>query len=39
MAFKVINDFIGPNGLILTLLIFGVYLYIIEFDTPNFIVV
>ena len=25
MAFKVINDFIGPNGLIPTLLVFGVY--------------
>ena len=35
MAFKVINDFIGLNSLIPTLLVFGAYLYIIEFDIPN----
>ena len=39
MAFKVINNFIGPNGLIPTLLIFGAYLYIIKSNTPNFIVI
>ena len=39
MAFKVINDFIGFNGLILTLLIFGAYLYIIKSDVPNPIIV
>ena len=35
MAFKVINNSIGPNGLIPTLLVFGAYLYIVEFNTPN----
>ena len=35
MAFKAINDFTGPNSLIPTLLVFGVYLYIVEFDAPN----
>ena len=39
MAFKAINDFIGPNGLILTLLVFRVYLYIIKSNTPNPIVI
>ena len=32
MAFKTINDFTGPNGLIPTLLIFGAYPCIVEFD-------
>jgi hypothetical protein len=35
MAFKVINDSIGPNGLILILLIFGAYPRIVKSDTPN----
>jgi len=35
MAFKAINDSIGPNGLIPTLLVFGAYLYIVESDAPN----
>ena len=35
MAFKVINNFIGPNSLIPTLLVFGAYLYIVESDAPN----
>ena len=39
MAFKVINNFIGLNGFIPTLLVFGAYLYIIEFNAPNFIVI
>ena len=39
MAFKVINDSIGPNGLIPTLLIFGAYLYIVESNAPNPIVI
>ena len=39
MAFKAINDFIGLNGLILTLLVFRVYLYIIKSNTPNPIVI
>jgi len=39
MAFKAINDSIGPNGLIPTLLIFGAYLYIVESNVPNSTVV
>ena len=39
MAFKAINDSIGPNGLIPTLLVFGAYLYIVESDAPNPIVI
>ena len=39
MAFKAINDFIGPDGLIFTLLVFGAYLYIVEFNTPNPIII
>jgi hypothetical protein len=39
MAFKAINDSIGPNGLIPTLLVFRAYLYIVKSDTPNPIVV
>ena len=35
MAFKAINDFIGLNSLIPTLLVFGAYLYIIKSNTPN----
>ena len=39
MAFKVINNSIGPNGLIPTLLVFGAYLYIVKSDAPNPIVI
>ena len=39
MAFKVINDFIGPNSFIPTLLVFGAYLRIIESDVSNFIII
>ena len=39
MAFKVINDFIGPDSFIPTLLVFRAYLYIVKSDTPNPIVV
>ena len=35
IAFKVINNFIGPNSLIPTLLVFRAYLYIIEFNASN----
>jgi len=38
MAFKVINNSVGPNGLIPTLLVFGAYLYIVESNIPNPIV-
>ena len=39
IVFKVINNSIGPNSLIPTLLVFGVYLYIIKSNTPNPIVI
>ena len=39
MALKAINNSIGPNSLIPTLLVFEAYLYIVEFNIPNFIVV
>ena len=39
IAFKAINNFIGLNGLIPTLLVFGVYLYIVKFNAPNSIVI
>ena len=39
MAFKAINNFTGPNGLISTLLVFRAYLCIIESNTPNPMVV
>ena len=39
IAFKAINDSVGPNGLIPTLLVFGAYLYMVESDAPNPIVV
>ena len=39
IAFKTINDFIGPNNLIPTLLVFKAYLYIVEFNMLNFIVI
>ena len=35
MAFKAINNFIGPNSLIPTLLVFGAYLCIVKSDVPN----
>ena len=35
IAFKVINNFISPDSLIPTLLVFRVYLYIVEFNIPN----
>jgi len=35
MAFKAINDSIGPDSLIPTLLVFRAYLYIVESDAPN----
>ena len=39
IAFKAINNSIGPNGLIPTLLVFKAYLYIVESNAPNFIVI
>ena len=35
IAFKVINDFIGPDSLIPILLVFGAYPYIVKSNTPN----
>ena len=35
MAFKVINDSVGPNGLIPTLLVFRAYLCIVESNALN----
>ena len=35
MAFKAINNSIGPNSLIPILLVFRAYLYIIKSDTLN----
>ena len=35
MAFKIINNSIGPNSLIPTLLVFGAYLRIVKSNTPN----
>ena len=35
MAFKAINDFIGPDGLIPTLLVFKAYLCTVKSNTPN----
>ena len=35
MAFKVINNFIGPNNFIPSLLVFRAYLYIVESNAPN----
>jgi len=39
IAFKAINDSVGPNGLIPTLLVFRAYLHIVESDIPNPIVI
>ena len=35
MAFKVINNFVGPNSLIPTLLVFKAYPRIIKSNIPN----
>ena len=34
MAFKAINDTTGPNGLVPTLLVFGVYPRMVKLDAP-----
>ena len=39
MAFKVINNSIDPDSLIPTLLVFKAYLYIVEFDISNPIII
>jgi hypothetical protein len=35
MAFKAINDSVGPNGLISTLLVYSAYPRMSEYDTPT----
>ena len=35
MSFKAINNSVGPNGLVLTLLVYGAYLRMGELDTPS----
>ena len=39
MAFKAINDSVGPNSLIPTLLVFGAYPRIVKSNIPNPIVI
>ena len=39
MVFKIINNSISPNSLIPTLLVFRAYLYIVEFNIFNFVVI
>jgi hypothetical protein len=34
MAFKAINDTIGPNGLVPTLLVYGALPRMVEYDAP-----
>jgi hypothetical protein len=38
IAFKAINDLAGPDGLVLTLLVFGAYPKMIKSDAPSFTV-
>ena len=35
MSFKAINDFVGPNGLVTTLLVFNAYPRMIKQDAPS----
>ena len=35
MAVKAVNDLVGPDGIIPTLLVFGVYLRLIKMDPPS----
>ena len=39
MAYKVINNSIGPNSFIFTLLVFKAYLYIVKSNISNSMVV
>ena len=38
MAFKAINDIVGPNRLVLILLVYSAYLQITEYDPPLLLV-
>jgi hypothetical protein len=35
MAFKAINDSVGPDGLVPTLLVYGVFPRITKYDSPS----
>ena len=35
ISFKAINDSVGPNRLVFTLLVFGIYLRITKSDAPS----
>jgi hypothetical protein len=35
MAFKALNDSIGPDGLVPTLLVYGAWPHMVESDAPN----
>ena len=35
MSFKATNDLVGPNSLILTLLVYGIYLQMTKYDPPS----
>jgi hypothetical protein len=39
MAVKAVNDSAGPDGIVLILLIFGLYLRITEIDAPSLTIV
>ena len=39
MAFKAINDTAGPDGLVPILLIFNIYPWIVELNTPSLLVI
>ena len=39
MAFKALNNTAGPNGLVLTLLVFGAYPRMVKIDAPSLAVV
>ena len=38
MSFKAINNFVGPNGLVSTLLVFGVYSRMTEQNAPSLLI-
>ena len=38
MAIKVLNDFIGPNSLVLILLVFNAFLWILDSDIPALLI-
>ena len=38
MAIKVLNNSIGPNSLVLTLLVFSAFLWILDSDIPALLI-